>query len=71
MKLGDQLALLILKQCPFVEVTLYGVCVSSGFDQRAGSGVSMDHTFPRSLLAAVTLVEGPGLETEGLEPEPS
>ena len=54
----NQLAILILKHCPFVEVTLYGPCVPSGFGQRAGSDISMNHVFPQGLLAAITSVGG-------------
>ena len=41
--------------------------VSSGFDGRTGSDLSMSHIFPQGVLAAVTFVGGE-TEMEGLEP---
>lgn len=58
MKLGEPVSYFDLEAVSFVEVTLYSLCVPSGFGQSAGSDISMNHVFPQGLLAAITLVGG-------------
>ena len=47
-----------LKECHSVEASLYSLHVPTGFSGRAGSEVSVGHTFPWDLLVAITLVGG-------------
>lgn len=49
-------------------VSLYSLCVPSGFGGRPGFDVNISHIFAQVVLAAITLVGR--LEMAGLKPEP-
>ena len=44
--------------CPCLEVSLCSLLVPIGFGETSECEVCMDHVFPQSVLAAVTLVRG-------------
>ena len=45
---------MVLKGYPYVEASLYSLCVPIGFGGRTGSVVSMSHVFLQSVRAAIT-----------------
>ena len=53
-----QLPVVVLKDCSYVGLSLYGVFVPSAFDWRAGLDVDTSYFFPQGVLAALTLVGG-------------
>lgn len=64
-----QLSFAFLKECSYIEVSLYRPHVSSGFAGRTGNNMDVNHVFPWGGLAVITLVRV-GLQMEGLSLEP-
>lgn len=51
-----QLSFAFLKECSYIEVSLYRPHVSSGFAGRTGNNMDVNHVFPWGGLAVITLV---------------
>lgn len=54
------LPIVVFRECPCEGPSINSLCVTSGFDGRAGSHVIRNHVFSQCVLAVITLVIGGG-----------